>query len=570
MHHNSGYRGRGGGGPGHFNGHRQPHNSFNSAPRGRELRRPHAPSDDLSQRMAGMDPFGNAYGGYAPQPAPNLDGWSSGDAAYHQQQQQQQHDQFQQFGASGGQNNQFNSHFGGGHGGDRFTHYNSDQQFNQQQQQQYGAAAAAAAAAFQQQQAAAYQFNAGAAEFVPGSGGASNLSINASEFVPPSMPRNASQWGAGATATPGAAAYDQQDMHAHSAGPAIHWEVHPMERLTDAIATLVYQPVKIERIASEQTETLNASIGDAFTLDGAVDTIYESCMTERGFRSVGAKLCARLSNTITAREGEETFKSTLIRRCQKEQTSFYDSDRSRTFALFLAELFAEMKEKKEPHETKEGDAVDEGRNAVLADSVMTVLTMLCNEPLRNNRINLNAAADAIKISGGSLEKEEKSRSSSDATPIVDDLCAIMDEMSKSDSVDSSTKSNLAQIAELRSSGWPAQKPKTAEEEENASGGKKKSKAITLTAPDGTPLVLAKAAPADASASSEAVAKKKAGNGQQPGSGPLTSEEINFLNENIGDDEPPTPTGSEFGDTGSESGMPPEVAAAFEEFIANQN
>ena len=35
-------------------------------------------------------------------------------------------------------------------------------------------------------------------------------SINASEFVPPSMPRNASQWGAGATATPGAAAYDQQ------------------------------------------------------------------------------------------------------------------------------------------------------------------------------------------------------------------------------------------------------------------------------------------------------------------------------------------------------------------------
>ena len=75
-----------------------------------------------------------------------------------------------------------------------------------------------------------------------------------------------------------------QDLAASAAGPAIHWEVHPMERLTDAIATLVYQPVKIERIASEQTETLNASIGDAFTLDGAVDTIYESCLTERGFR----------------------------------------------------------------------------------------------------------------------------------------------------------------------------------------------------------------------------------------------------------------------------------------------
>ena len=79
-----------------------------------------------------------------------------------------------------------------------------------------------------------------------------------------------------------------QDMA--PAGPAIHWEVHPMERLTDAIATLIFQPVKIERIASEQTETLNASIGDAFTLDGAVDTIYESCMTERGFRLVDDRL----------------------------------------------------------------------------------------------------------------------------------------------------------------------------------------------------------------------------------------------------------------------------------------
>ena len=69
----------------------------------------------------------------------------------------------------------------------------------------------------------------------------------------------------------------------------------------------------------------------------------------------------------------------------------YDSERSRTFALFLAELFDEMKE------PKAGEQGAEGKNAVLADAVMSVLTMLCNEPLRNNRINLNAAADAIKV-----------------------------------------------------------------------------------------------------------------------------------------------------------------------------
>ena len=84
--------------------------------------------------------------------------------------------------------------------------------------------------------------------------------------------------------------------------------------------------------------------------------------------------------------------SFVILRCQKEQASLYDSERSRTFAVFLAELFAEMKE------PREDDA--EGKSAVLADAVVAVLTMLCNEPLRNNRINLNAAADAIKVSEG--------------------------------------------------------------------------------------------------------------------------------------------------------------------------
>ena len=71
----------------------------------------------------------------------------------------------------------------------------------------------------------------------------------------------------------------------------------------------------------------------------------------------------------------------------------YDSDRGRTFALFVAELFADYKEPKQEG-AEEGE---EGKNAVLADAVMSVLTMLCNEPLRNNRINLNAAADAIKV-----------------------------------------------------------------------------------------------------------------------------------------------------------------------------
>ena len=43
-----------------------------------------------------------------------------------------------------------------------------------------------------------------------------------------------------------------------------------------------------------------------------------------------------------------------------------------------------------------------------------------------------------------MEKEEKSRSS-DATPNLDALLSVIDGLAKSDGVDPSTKSNLAQV-----------------------------------------------------------------------------------------------------------------------------
>ena len=142
--------------------------------------------------------------------------------------------------------------------------------------------------------------------------------------------------------------------------------------------------------------------------------------------------------------------------------------------------------------------------------------------------------DFRQISGGSLEKEEKSRSSSDATPNLDALLAVVDELSKSDGVDPSTKSNLAQVrilfrhhllsflislsspkvAELRSSGWPEPKKSVAEEE---SASKKKSHAIAITAPPDmkTPTSAAAADKKEDGDAKKGDAKANAGNGQQP-------------------------------------------------------
>ena len=73
-----------------------------------QLRRPADPNmDDLSKRVNKMDPYGqgNPYGnpynqphprGMAPRPAPNADGWSSGENHFSQQQLYQYQQQQQQ------------------------------------------------------------------------------------------------------------------------------------------------------------------------------------------------------------------------------------------------------------------------------------------------------------------------------------------------------------------------------------------------------------------------------------------------------------------------------------------
>ena len=131
----------------------------------RELRRPMGGDEELARGIGRMDPFGygGQYGGGGgrygmqnqfepPRPAPNADGWSSGDdyLTWNDQQQQQQprEDHF-------GQNSHHNQ-FGHRTPAQSRLHYNQQQyqQRQQQQQQQWGMPAQP-------------QWNIGASEFVP-------------------------------------------------------------------------------------------------------------------------------------------------------------------------------------------------------------------------------------------------------------------------------------------------------------------------------------------------------------------------------------------------------------------
>ena len=133
----------------------------------RELRRPMGGDEELARGIGRMDPFGfgGQYGGGGgrygmqnqfepPRPAPNADGWSSGDDYLtwndqHQQQQQQQQPRDDHFGQSSHQNQYHRTP------AQSRLHYNQ-QQYQQRQQQQQ-----------QWNMAAQPQWNIGASEFVP-------------------------------------------------------------------------------------------------------------------------------------------------------------------------------------------------------------------------------------------------------------------------------------------------------------------------------------------------------------------------------------------------------------------
>ena len=162
----------------------------------RELRRPIVGqpgpnAEDLTRGMAKMEPFRDDFGrfggfggagphgggqagapGHAmgpPRPAPNADGWSSGENQFGQQQYQGQWNTGMLPQNLNGAHQQFPPHH--------------NPQFASHDQQNMNAQMAAAAHG--------WGFNVGASEFVPKN---TNLSVAAQEFVPRHMPRNTSYW----------------------------------------------------------------------------------------------------------------------------------------------------------------------------------------------------------------------------------------------------------------------------------------------------------------------------------------------------------------------------------------
>lgn len=502
----------------------------------RELRRPiigQTSADDISRGIAKMDPyreeFGH-YGGYGsggqqhtaagqpsgqqamgpPRPAPNADGWSSGENQYGQQQYQQgQWNSPANMNPFGQQDingvNQFQQH-------NHFTSQQSQQHYAQQQQQQALAAQSshqAAAAASQ-----AWNFNIGASEFVPKN---SNLSVTAHEFVPRPIPRNTSYWAQQQQQQQQEMLYQQQQQvqveqipvsayqqehnydasgmqpnynqasrtqqqsqphqgyHASSGGYSnssgggnqssgeMGGGYDPREMLSDAVATLVFMPTKFERTSFHLAEKFNFSVSDLNTLTSLVSNLVDTCLTEKNFRSMAGRFCDYLASNVRLEFDGITFRSLLLEKFQTihanhTQLISNDPEQFRSLVIFATDFYLRFLQDKKSssNETAEEPPCSETkeRQPVLANLLyqLYLSAITVDKP---DATNLQTVIDMLKLSGKLLEEDEKA-SSEDGTKAtqLDNLMGTIEKLSQNEAeCPANLRKSLAQLIKTRAANW---------------------------------------------------------------------------------------------------------------------
>jgi len=574
--------------------------------------------DDLSKRMNKMEPYGNDYGNYgygqhrggqmAPRPAPNADGWSSGENHFSQQQlyqyQQQQQQQQQAMGY-------------GGH--EMYQHPPPPVP------QMAGAAGAG--------------WSPGASEFVP----KSNLSAAAQGFVLGHMPRNTSQWSyqqqqqlyqqqqqqqqqqqSYQPPQPQQPAMHQQQQPArhqnggynggggrggrgggagghggHGGGYNPHQQdtvYGPRDALTDAVATLVFMPSKFDRTTMQLAEKINSCTPDLDTLTGLVDILVETCLKEKGFQCLAGKFCDALAASVTVSFDGRTFKDQLMEKYQSvhaehDQLLSSHANKCRSLLVFATDLYLQMKDL--PPAAREGEgaepaaaaaaAAERVRSQLLANLLYQLLMSFLTLGKQDER-NLKVVADMLKVSGEALESDEKNASSGQCENMERVMEAVQS-ISVEDRCSGDTKSLYSRLVAIRQAQWKvedSEKPTTFVIPE-AKPTKKGSNAIAIVQPPGEPARnnnKASAAAAAATATTTVTpvaasqdAKNNAINAAASSAqeGELTEEELRFMAEQMGDDA--SESGGPGGDVGliSDAGsdMPDEVEAAFQQFLDEQ-
>jgi len=602
---------------------RQPHD--NQQHNSRQLRRPMGGDEDLARGMQRMDPF--AYGGGGqfsgnnggnqgrygmqnrfdpPRPAPNAEGWSSGDdyLAWNDQNQDVQQGFGSGQGPNSGQqstNNQFRTP------AQSRLQYNQ-QHYQQRQQQQWNQAA---------QQA---PWNIAASEFVP----KSNLSVQAEEFVPRAMPRNTSQWayqqqqqqqqqqhqqqhnphhhpqtsqpefstqqqfgggGGGGGYQPQHNPYQDrggygggsQNSHQYEGGSGgggnnqSHYD--PSEVLSDAIATVVFMPSKFERTTMHLAEKFNTQIEDAAAMSSLVDSLTEQCFNEEQFLSLAGRFFSYLAQNVKVVTDGVTLRSLLLQKleaitAQCEGMLIRNEKRVHIILTIVVDMYLHL-----VSTPAQPWKVHDPSLAVIIFSLLT--TLFTN----GSQTNVAIAAQKLKLCGKTLEGEEKFSNLADGSqineetswsessaPKMDALIGLMATASSHSGLSQDIQKNIKALIDTRTN----ERWATAEVE-NAKAREDAAKILAKPVPRKSAAIRIEPDPNDMRTQVVVETKPNAPSVMlAPGqSNDLTEEELKFMGDCLGGED----NGSELDNEDleeSDGGMTEDIADAYEQFLAEQS
>jgi len=602
---------------------RQPHD--NQQHNSRQLRRPMGGDEDLARGMQRMDPF--AYGGGGqfsgnnggnqgrygmqnrfdpPRPAPNAEGWSSGDdyLAWNDQNQDVQQGFGSGQGPNSGQqstNNQFRTP------AQSRLQYNQ-QHYQQRQQQQWNQAA---------QQA---PWSIAASEFVP----KSNLSVQAEEFVPRAMPGNTSQWayqqqqqqqqqqhqqqhnphhhpqtsqpefstrrqfgggGGGGGYQPQHNPYQDrggygggsQNSHQYEGGSGgggnnqSHYD--PSEVLSDAIATVVFMPSKFERTTMHLAEKFNTQIEDAAAMSSLVDSLTEQCFNEEQFLSLAGRFFSYLAQNVKVVTDGVTLRSLLLQKleaitAQCEGMLIRNEKRVHIILTIVVDMYLHL-----VSTPAQPWKVHDPSLAVIIFSLLT--TLFTN----GSQTNVAIAAQKLKLCGKTLEGEEKFSNFADGSqineetswsessaPKMDALIGLMATASSHSGLSQDVQKNIKALIDTRTN----ERWATAEVE-NAKAREDAAKILAKPVPRKSAAIRIEPDPNDMRTRVVVETKPNAPSVMlAPGqSNDLTEEELKFMGDCLGGED----NGSELDNEDleeSDGGMTEDIADAYEQFLAEQS
>jgi len=353
------------------------------------------------------------------------------------------------------------------------------------------------------------------------------------------------------------------------------------EMLTDAIATLMLMPSKLERTSIQTAENFSKSILDITTLTNLVRKLLDKCLREMKFLPVAGRFCHYLARNIKQNFNGITFCTLLLQGLLDmpinhiQQMVFNDSKGFRMLVLFSTDLYIQFEE--ENVELTEMNSINsEEAQQSLADLVYQLYHSALTYGKQDYK-NIELVIEMLKLSGKFLEDWDKTSTGHGANVIkmhglVNDIEKFVEDRKECPSLQDS----VAELVKIRSLNWQV--------EENQRPTyfdipKQRPNAIKIVCPQEYPRMLRKQKNAGDQASYTKASELEETN--------FTEDELQFMTEQldardldslvdardldslVDARDLESMLNEESEDSSVDGRMPAEVEAAFEDFLNEQ-